>query len=325
MANLRWLLAIPIAMAAMVLAMPVQAATIRDGAGMFSPGVVKKLEAELDRLERATKIPVVIETIDAIPGLDADAPKSVRRKAIDQLAVKRDKAIRDEGIYFLISKNDHVFSPVLIRERYAALLPIEKRDAIRDALVEEFKKENYDAGLTRAVETIEQSLAKATVVNRGAKGLGAASSQGRGRSVDHGNVFADPLLGIVGVLLVLRVLGGLLTRNANSGYPGQMGGMGMQRPGMGPGPGPGYYGGGGGFGGGRGGGFFSSLMGGIGGAMAGNWLYDQFSGRHGNVNSSEAYSHDPGAGVPGIRAVMPSLAMRTRRSRRRYFVGRWWW
>ena len=57
MANLRWLLAIPIAMAAMVLAMPVQAATIRDGAGMFSPSVVKKLEAELDRIERATQDP----------------------------------------------------------------------------------------------------------------------------------------------------------------------------------------------------------------------------------------------------------------------------
>src|SRR5271155_1043171 len=103
MANLRWLLAIPIAMAAMVLATPVQAATIRDGAGMFSPGVVKKLEAELDRIERATKIPVVIETIDAIPGLERNASKSVKREAIDQMAVKRDKAIRDEGIYLLIS------------------------------------------------------------------------------------------------------------------------------------------------------------------------------------------------------------------------------
>jgi uncharacterized membrane protein YgcG len=295
MANLRWLFAISVALAAMVVSTPVQAATIRDSAGMFSPAVVKKLEAQLDRLERTTKIPVVIETIDAIPGLDKEAPKAVRRKAIDQLAVKRDKAIRDEGIYLLISKQDHVFSPVLIRERYAALLPIEKRDAIRDALVEEFKKENYDAGLTRAVETIEQSLEKATVVNRGAKGAAALPRRAEASHSTMGT-FLLILLGIVGVLLVLRVLGGLLSRNANSGYPGQMGGMGMQRPGMGQGPG--YFGGGGGYGGGRGGGFFSSLMGGIGGAVAGNWLYDQFSGRHGNVNSSEAYSRDPGAGVP---------------------------
>jgi uncharacterized protein len=300
MANLRWLLAISVALAAMVVATPVQAATIRDSAGMFSPNVVKKLEAELERIERATKIPVVIETIDAIPGLDKDAPKSVKRKAIDQLAVKRDKAIRDEGIYLLISKQDHVFSPVLIRERYAALLPIEKRDAIRDALVEGFKKEDYDGGLTRAVQIIERSLEGATVVNREAKVPAVLP-----RHAEAGNpkpaqstmgTFLLILLGIVGVLVVLKVLGGLLGRSANSGYPGQMGGMGMQRPGMGQGPG--YFGGGGGYGGGRGGGFFSSLMGGIGGAVAGNWLYDQFSGRHGNVNSSDASSHDTGAGIP---------------------------
>jgi uncharacterized membrane protein YgcG len=296
MANLRWVLAISVALAAIVVTTPVPAATIRDSAGMFSPAVVKKLEAELDRLERTTKIPVVIETIDAIPGLDKDAPTSVRRKAIDQLAVKRDKAIRDEGIYLLISKHDKVFSPVLIRERYAALLPVEKRDAIRDALHEEFKQGNYDAGLTRAVETIEQALEKATVVNRGAKVPGVLPRRAEAGQSTMGT-FLMILLAIVAVLVVLRILGGLLSRSGSSGYPGQMGGMGMQRPGMGQGPG--YFGGGGGgYGGGRGGGFFSSLMGGIGGAVAGNWLYDQFSGRHGNAHSAETYSPDPGAGVP---------------------------
>jgi uncharacterized protein len=300
MTNLRWLLAIPVALAGMIVAAPVQASTIRDSAGMFSPAVVKKLDAQLNRLERTTKIPVVIETIDAIPGLDKDASTSVKRKAIDTYAIRRDREIRDEGIYFLISKHDKVFSRVLIRERLEELLPIEKRDAIRDALVEEFKKGNFDAGLTRAVETIEQALENATVVNKGAKAPGvlprhAGAGNAKAAQSTMG-VFWMILLAIVVVLLVLKVLGGLFGRSANSGYPGQMGGMGMQRPGMGQGPG--YFGGGGGYGGGRGGGFFSSLMGGIGGAVAGNWLYDQFSGRHGNVNTSDAYSHDPGAGVP---------------------------
>jgi uncharacterized membrane protein YgcG len=293
MANLRWLLAISVAMAAMVIATPAPAATIHDGAGMFNPNVVKKLEADLDRLERKTKIPVVIETIDAIPGLDADAASAERRKAIDQLAVKRDKALRDEGVYLLISKRDKVFSPVLIRERYEAWLPKEKRNTIRDALHEEFKKGDYDAGLTRAVEMIEQALEKASVATPATKVPGALPRKAEaGQSTMA--TFVMILLAIVAVLVVLRVLGGLLSRSGNSGYPGQMGGMGMQRPGMGPGQG--YYGGG--YGGGGGGGFFSSLMGGIGGAVAGNWLYDQFSGRHGNVHSSETYSPGSGAGVP---------------------------
>ena len=44
--------------------------------------------------------------------------------------------------------------------------------------------------------------------------------------------------------------------------------------------GPGY---------GRGGGFFSSVLGGLGGAIAGNWLYNQFSGgSHGQYGSADA-------------------------------------
>src|SRR5262249_60082715 len=70
---------------------------------------------------------------------------------------------------------------------------------------------------------------------------------------------------IVGGLFLLRLLGGLFGANRGYGAPGMMG-----RPGYGPG-----YGGYGG-----GGGFWSSMFGGIGGALAGNWLYDQFSGRH---------------------------------------------
>ena len=89
------------------------------------------------------------------------------------------------------------------------------------------------------------------------------------------------ILGIFGVLLVLRLIGGLFNRSAGQGIPA---GMGMPRQGMGGGPGyggPGY--------GGGGGGFFSSVLGGLGGALAGNWLYDQFSGgRHGQYGSADA-------------------------------------
>ena len=103
-------------------------------------------------------------------------------------------------------------------------------------------------------------------------------------------------LGIFGVLLVLRLLGGLFGRSS-AGYPGGMSMGGMGRPGMGPGPGgygaPGY----GGYGGGRGGGLFSGMLGGLGGALAGNWLYDQFSGRHGGAGHSDASAY-PVAGSP---------------------------
>ncbi len=299
MVNLRWLLAIPVALAATLGAGSAQASAIRDSAKMFSGEVVKKAQAQLDHLERTTHIPVVIETIDRLSGLDSDATKAARTKAIEALAVHRDKAIKDEGIYVLISKHDRVISSVLIRERYADLLPIEKRDAIREAFVEEFKNKNFDGGLTRAVETIERSLQGASGVNRAGRapaGVPALVQHGgAGRKAEAGGsimfTFLMIVVGIFGVLLVLRLLGGLFGRSAGPGMPGQMG-MGMGRTGMG---GPGY---GGGYGGG-GGGFMSSLFGGLGGALAGNWLYDQFSGRHSNVSSADAVSpHDYSSGTP---------------------------
>ena len=113
--------------------------------------------AQLDKVERASGVPIMIETIDAIPGLDDNASAQPRRTAIDALAIERDKEIRDEGIYILISKRDHVISHVLVRERLADVLPIGKRDAIQEAFVEEFRKNEgeFDAGLIDGVQAIE--------------------------------------------------------------------------------------------------------------------------------------------------------------------------
>jgi hypothetical protein len=293
----RWLLAVSILMLSPLISASAAGSSVRDQASMFSPDVVKKAQAHLDHLERATHIPVVIETIDKVPGLDAGASHAEREEAINSLAVSRDNALKDEGIYLLISKNDHLNSNVLVRERFASVLPKEKRVAIGRAFIDEFKKKEMDAGLIHGVQAIEHALEGASVGRRAARVPGAAQvplhqpagvEKARGGQSAMGT-FLLIMVGIFGVLLVLRLLGGLLGRSAGGGYPNQMGGMGMRGPGMGPG-GPGYYGGAGY--GGRGGGFFSGMLGGLGGALAGNWLYDQFSGgRHGGVTSSDAVSH----------------------------------
>jgi len=302
MANLRWLFAIPVALAATLAAASADASAIRDSAGMFSNDVVAKAKVQLDRLERTTRISVVIETTDSIAGLDPDATALEKGKAIDALAVHRARAIDAAGVYVLISKREHLISHVLVRERYAGLVSIDKRDAIREAFIEEFRKKNFDGGLMRAVETIERSLEGASVRTKSARGAAGVPAPvhnraAGGRDAAGGSTMGTFLLivaGIFGVLLVLRLVGGLFGGGARSGMPGAPG-MGMGRPGMGGGPGygaPGY--------GGGGGGFMSSLFGGLGGALAGNWLYDQFSGRHGgHVGSADAASPaDYSGGAP---------------------------
>ncbi len=215
--------------------------------------------------------------------------------------MERDEKIRDSGIYILLSKRDRLISEPLIREHLKNVVTLEKRHAIRQAFIDEFRKKDFDGGLERGVAEIERTLEGVSVGNRRVgpgRALPVPVGPGahRGAAGGGGGMMYTFLLiglGIFAVLIILRLLGGLFGRS-QGGYPNQMG-MGGPRPGMGPG-GPGYYGGGGGYGGGRGGGFFSGLLGGLGGAMAGNWLYDQFSGRHGGMTSA-------GAGLSGEDAA----------------------
>ncbi len=283
----RWSVAIPVVLAAF--STSAIGSAIKDHAGMFGSETVKKSQAHLERLERTTHIPVVIETIDKVPGLDPHASAKERLNAINALAVSRDNEIKDEGIYLLISKNDRLNSNVLVRERFNSVLTEPKRAAIGRAFIEGFKNKDFDGGLIHGVQAIEQALdgvtagrhvAHTPAVLPGPVHQPARVEKARGGQSTMGT-FLLIMLGIFGVLLVLRLLGGLFGRSAGAGYPNQMGGMGMRGPGMGGGPG--YYGGGGG-------GFFSGMLGGLGGALAGNWLYDQFSGRHGGMTSADTVS-----------------------------------
>ena len=183
----------------------------------------------------------------------------------------------------MISKRDHVISHVLVRERFADLLPIGKRDAIREAFLEGFKKKNFDGGLMRARPgdraiaggrvgpDTRRHRAPAPVIHHRA----AAEEAEAGRSTM--GTFLLIIAGIFGVLLVLRLLGGLFGRSGGAGLcpagawecdgPGWAAARAttagrLWRPGR------------------R---ILLGLLGGLGGALAGNWLYDQFSGRHGNT------------------------------------------
>jgi uncharacterized membrane protein YgcG len=289
---------IAIAMAALAWGSAAGASSIRDEGHMFSPGAVKNAERRLERLEQKTHVPVVIETTDHITDLDARASSEEKHKAINRLAESRDRQIHDEGIYILLSKRDSVISQPLIREHLQNVVIKARRDAIREAFIASFRQRDFDGGLAAGVAEIERTLDGYTDTKRHA-GARAGVPAPVGREARRGQVggggsmlstFLVIGLGIFAVLIILRLLGGLFGRSQGSGYPGSMG-MGGQRPGMGPG-GPGYYGGGGGYGGRGGGGFFSGLLGGLGGAMAGNWLYDQMSGRHGGTSSAGMTSPD---------------------------------
>ena len=223
MIKVRWLLAIPVMLAATLLATTgvAQAATIRDRGEMFSKDAVLKAQTLLDKVENSSGVPIVIETIDAIPGLDRNTPPEKRRHAIDALALDRDQAIHDHGIYVLMSKRDHVISHVLVRQRFTDVLPISKRDAIRDAFVNEFKKDDgYDAGLLSGAQAIEKALHGVSIHSGGIPAhrgeVERVQHRAEGGKMPAGRstlgTFLMILLGIFGVLIVLRLIGGIFQR-----------------------------------------------------------------------------------------------------------------
>ena len=305
----QWLI-LPALLATALFSASAYGSSVRDSAGMFSSGVVSKAQSHLDQLERTTHIPVVIETVDKVPGLDKNASHKEKIEAINAYAVKRDNELRDEGIYYLISKEDHLNSNILVRKRFESILPREKCDRIGSAFLDAFKKHDFDGGLKNGVQAIEHALSGVSVGQHAAHAPGALPAPGNRPAVvvarrGGGSTMGTFLLiigGIFGVLLLLRLLGGLFGgRSAGAGYNQMGGGMGMPRPG-----GPGYYGGGGM--GGGGGGFFSGMLGGLGGALAGNWLYDQFSGGRHGMNTSDSLGAQEytsgGAYDPGGDAIV---------------------
>ena len=74
----RWLVAIPIMVVASFGSSSAWGSAVLDRAAMFSRDAVQKANAQLEQLERATKIPVVIETIAEVPGLDKNASPEER-------------------------------------------------------------------------------------------------------------------------------------------------------------------------------------------------------------------------------------------------------
>ena len=272
----KWLLAIPLAFAT-ILGGGTTYASVRDEAGMFTKAAISKANSEIAKIERELKLGVTIETIESLDGDD------VRETSI-RLAEKSGVS----GVFVLLVKKEKAIS-VDISSSYRRTLD-SREPAIKRAFLNEFKKKDFDGGLLNGVETIHSEATEARAE------MGTLRQQRRCRGTRSRNASARTWrlrtrcllmigLGLFAIMFVIRTIASLFGGGQHYGAPGRMGG-----------PGYGGYGGGGG-------GFMSGLFGGIGGALAGNWLYDQFSGRHhggyGDTSGYDAGNTDAGGDTWG--------------------------
>ena len=275
-------------------------AEVRDEAHFFSAGAVAQANETIQEIKQRSKKDLLIETVRQVPEYKSDEANSsdekVKGRFFANWAIQRARAEGINGIYVLITREPgHV--EVVVGNQTRTIFPDEKRHRLSQLLLTHFRQKEYDEGLLAAVKDVRSVLASAPTAGKVTAAPVNPNRPGHNqptvpsptvpsptvpqRPVPGGRAGAAggswlPWLGIglavvVGIWLlsaVLRAISGNQQRPYGAGYggPGPYGG------------GPSPYGGYGGYGGG--GGFFSNMMGGLFGAAAGSWLYDQFSGGH---------------------------------------------
>lgn len=227
---------------------------VQDQAGMFSAATVAQLNERIGSFNAATGKEIVVVTTPSLGGA------SVASAAANAFAEQH-----INGVLIFVARDDRrdIILPDRAGTQAGWFTPAVTRE-IRTAMESQFRAENYDAGITGAVDAllgIYRSHASGGQPTAAGNPARLARSQGV-----HLPMFWWIVIAVVGFLLIRSVL---RAASAPRNYGGAPPPAGAPPGGYGPGYGPGY--GYGGFGGG--GSFWSGLLGGLGGAWLGNELF----------------------------------------------------
>ena len=251
---------------------PVQ---VLDDANLFSKDAKNQANRIIASIKQKHHKDLLIETVE----------KGPESKKAEAWALERFDTHGIDGVYVVISKSPGYFRFVVgDNTRTKGYFVQRDQDKLESILK---NKKSFDDVLIQVANHVSDAMnehAQAKTKSNTAPRLLVPAPAPPAPHGDGTHSGASPWLGwvcmIVGVLLVVWVVFAII--RAVAGWGGGGGGYGA-----GPGYSPGY--------GGGGGGFFSSLMGGLFGAAAGMWLYNNFFGGH----SSPTYTGDPHSGSQG--------------------------
>ncbi|MBI1840989.1 MAG: TPM domain-containing protein [Verrucomicrobia bacterium] len=251
---------------------------VRDSAGLFSPSAVKQADDAVRRIQRDLRKDLVVETFAGVPENRKEDYARNREEFFSGFVRDRAQSARIDGIYVLVMKEPpphryRIQVGIGQATRQRAFLTSDRDELVR-VIQTSFREDKFDEGLRSGVAFVERTLRgnlQGGSTLRSPASAAPMRQDAPGGSSSFGSSIGSYI--VIGVF----VLGGIML----VGFVVRLlrGGMGGGAPGMG--------GMGGGYGYGGGGGFFSSLLGGIGGAIAGSWLYDRFLG--GDARASDGF------------------------------------
>ena len=276
-----------------------RAADVVDGGGFFSAETLAKANQTIRDLETKTGHEVRIETFANVPADKVDAVKKMEKTEREEFFKKwlHDRAdqTKAHGVFVLICKEPAHLRLWGAKSIQQAGFKDAEAKAVREILLTGFKAKEYDKTLTEALAQLSKTydgLKSGKQKDRGAAGHAVPGNTPAARpphapqhapmnrapavpaaapGANWGNVLFVMAMVVGGIFLISAVM--RMFRGGQNYGPG--------------GPGGGGYGAGGG-----GGGFMSGLAGGLFGAVAGNWLYNQFSDHHASAGETHSSGND---------------------------------
>lgn len=232
---------------------------IRDNAAFFSARAKTEALRNIGEIGRRFNKDLVVETFSEIPhdikqGVDLNN-KAALSRLYEQWAEKQAKLQRVNGIYILLLKEPSHLQILVGNETQRNAFTLKDRDALVTLMLAKLRNKQNDDALLEGVNYVNATM-RSHLPDRG-----RATATGRHvEAPSSSHWFLTIIVVALVVWVVLRILGAIF---AGSGGGGGAYSGGQMAPG---------YGGGGG-------GFLTNMLGGMFGAAAGMWIYDQFSGR----------------------------------------------
>lgn len=239
---------------------------VQDPAKLFSPDAVRRADDQIQKLRREHKKEIFIETLESLPSPEKGGPdlsnKQATSKWVNEFALGRAKAQSVNGVYFLLIKNPGKFQFEIGNKTLQKEFTLSDRDEAIRKIQPLLKENKMDEVLETLVGFVAGKMAQHQTVAKKA----VTPTQPVNHLVPENkeaNSWAGYLclgaLVLGGIVLVMGLMRGLM----GGGGGGMAGGPGMA---------PGY----------GGGGFLSNMLGGMFGAAAGMWMYDNFFGHGGS-------------------------------------------
>ena len=232
---------------------------IRDNAAFFSAQAKTEALKTIHEMSQRYHKELVVETFAEIPadlrqGVDL-TNKAAMARLYEQWAVKLAKQEAVNGVYVLLVKQPAHLQVLVGNDTQKMAFTLADRDALTNLMLTQLRSKHYDQALLEGVGFVQSTL-RAHLPERG-----RTSAIHTTRTSSSNHWILGLVLGLLALWVVMRILGAIFgggNRGAVYGGGGYPGGV--------------YPGGGGG-------GFMSNMLGGMFGAAAGMWIYDQFSGR----------------------------------------------